>query len=607
MSEENNTFEISRRKTLAALGTIGAASAGAGLGTSAWFNDTETFEGNTITAGELDLKVDWQEHYYDGSSGRNLVSYSEPVEGDHVALPDPEDPQVWVPRDSLGEFMDATALEAFPDPDGDGIQEMEYDGMDDTWTYDPCSMGADTTEDLDPKIANALRTDNGDTYDDEADEYKPLIALDDVKPGDFGELTFSLHLCDNPGYLWIQAGNVTWWENETTEPEAEAENETGGSQQNNTDGADIELADAIQTVWWYDARGDNVLQSCDVETVYLSNSGGSESTDPTTVYEVQLDGSATTTELFVAPDDGNFTKSDAIAATPNEDEIVTFDKTSEHLGVYSISNGTFTDKGQVSGGPGGQSVVLAGHSLSGTLWAASQDTNKLYTIDTDVPSMTEVGVVTKEDDTELDLLGADIVFGSDGLYILSNEEDALYKVEDPNEDTAATEVGGDFSGRTITGLTIKDSDDGNLLASDQGDNVIVEIDKEDGSEVGTYQLDTDIGGGDMTSGLFCGEVFRRGTLGADLAALSSGNGIPLDGNIATPIDEVAGIDNDEIETSADRDLFVPNLNHYIGFAWYVPPEVGNEIQTDAVEFDLGFYTEQARHNDGAGMGNETEV
>ena len=45
------------------LGAIGVASAGAGLGTTAFFSDSESFEENTLTAGELDLfvHVDYEE------------------------------------------------------------------------------------------------------------------------------------------------------------------------------------------------------------------------------------------------------------------------------------------------------------------------------------------------------------------------------------------------------------------------------------------------------------------------------------------------------------------------------------------------------------------
>ncbi|ELY60346.1 hypothetical protein C491_03590 [Natronococcus amylolyticus DSM 10524] len=51
-------FEISRRKALAGLGMVGVASAGAGLGTTAYFSDQEEFDENTITAGEFGLTVD---------------------------------------------------------------------------------------------------------------------------------------------------------------------------------------------------------------------------------------------------------------------------------------------------------------------------------------------------------------------------------------------------------------------------------------------------------------------------------------------------------------------------------------------------------------------
>lgn len=56
MSEKD--FEISRRKALAGIGVVGVASAGAGLGTTAYFSDQEEFDNNTIMAGEFGLTVD---------------------------------------------------------------------------------------------------------------------------------------------------------------------------------------------------------------------------------------------------------------------------------------------------------------------------------------------------------------------------------------------------------------------------------------------------------------------------------------------------------------------------------------------------------------------
>jgi len=58
MTDDNQQlYTLSRRKMLGGLGAIGLASAGAGLGTSAFFSDTEEFEGNMLTAGTLDMVV----------------------------------------------------------------------------------------------------------------------------------------------------------------------------------------------------------------------------------------------------------------------------------------------------------------------------------------------------------------------------------------------------------------------------------------------------------------------------------------------------------------------------------------------------------------------
>jgi predicted ribosomally synthesized peptide with SipW-like signal peptide len=55
---DDKKLALSRRKLLGGLGGVGLAGAGAGLGTSALFNDEETFENNSITAGTLDMTVD---------------------------------------------------------------------------------------------------------------------------------------------------------------------------------------------------------------------------------------------------------------------------------------------------------------------------------------------------------------------------------------------------------------------------------------------------------------------------------------------------------------------------------------------------------------------
>jgi predicted ribosomally synthesized peptide with SipW-like signal peptide len=50
-------YDLSRRKVLGGMATIGVAGAGAGLGTSALYSDEETFVNNQITAGTTNLAV----------------------------------------------------------------------------------------------------------------------------------------------------------------------------------------------------------------------------------------------------------------------------------------------------------------------------------------------------------------------------------------------------------------------------------------------------------------------------------------------------------------------------------------------------------------------
>jgi len=67
MTERKPELNLSRRKLLAGMGAIGVASAGAGLGTTAYFSDTEAFTNNGLTAGQLDAKAKWQVKYYGAS------------------------------------------------------------------------------------------------------------------------------------------------------------------------------------------------------------------------------------------------------------------------------------------------------------------------------------------------------------------------------------------------------------------------------------------------------------------------------------------------------------------------------------------------------------
>jgi len=93
------------------------------------------------------------------------------------------------------------------------------------------------------------------------------------------------------------------------------------------------------------------------------------------------------------------------------------------------------------------------------------------------------------------------------------------------------------------------------------------------------------------------KVFFRGTFGDVLQALADGNGIPLDGNRETAFAEFE-------DDSSERDCYVDSVEHFVGFAWFLPVNHANEIQGGSVSFDLGFCTEQCRHNNGTGMNND---
>ncbi|QCJ46898.1 TasA family protein [Haloprofundus sp. MHR1] len=73
-------LELSRRNVLLGIGTVGLASAGAGVGTTAYFSDEESLTGNTFTAGKLDLTVDYKTKY-DGAENDDSGNVRGHVDG----------------------------------------------------------------------------------------------------------------------------------------------------------------------------------------------------------------------------------------------------------------------------------------------------------------------------------------------------------------------------------------------------------------------------------------------------------------------------------------------------------------------------------------------
>ncbi|MFW5948121.1 MAG: choice-of-anchor W domain-containing protein [Halolamina sp.] len=92
-----------------------------------------------------------------------------------------------------------------------------------------------------------------------------------------------------------------------------------------------------------------------------------------------------------------------------------------------------------------------------------------------------------------------------------------------------------------------------------------------------------------------GDEIASGSLAEVMAALQMG--VPLSGDG----DAEAGVEDrptfEGVESAFDGDE-PDTAETCVCFEWWVPTEVGNEIQTDSVTFDFSFYAEQARHNDG---------
>lgn len=234
MVEDDVNFDLSRRKALAALGTIGAAGAGAGYGTSALFRDQETFANNSLAAGKLDMTVAYSAHYSDWSADEDAGVETRMWGG---------------PAGTTGSPGDLADSET-------GLPTNEE------WLI--------AVDDPDQFLANTRYMADGNASCDagtNADELEqPVIELDDIKPGDFGEVTFDFALCDNPGFVWLNGKLHSAAENGVTEPEGEDPAEDGDA--DSSDPPDVELLDAVQAAVWVD-DGDNYQ---DGEVIVLSGS-----------------------------------------------------------------------------------------------------------------------------------------------------------------------------------------------------------------------------------------------------------------------------------------------------------------------------------------------
>ncbi|MFC4544582.1 VWA domain-containing protein [Halosolutus amylolyticus] len=473
---------------------VGVSSAGAALGTSAYFNDEESFDGNSLAAGELDLLLDYQVRYH-GGPGR-----LEEIRGmgyDGAEVIDAEE----------GVYL---------------LDEVPDTGDIEDWDQYVLEHGF-CDEQARERLVNG-------------DEISP-IALEDVKPGDSGCLTTSLHLCDNPGYIWMNGSLTANDDNGLTEPESEVDD---------TDGeGEGELADSIETRVWYD-------ENCDCEYDADEENGGDD-VDVALVLDRSGSMSGSMSDL-------------KDAAKGLVDEL----GGNARVTVVSYSSSAALDQGLTDDGAAAKSAI-DGLSSGG-------QTN------------IEGGVTTAQDEL---LNGTNARSGADKIMVVMSDGEA--NVDDDGDGSAdPTDEATNAKNEGIELYTVAfgsaDTTTLQAMASDPADAHF--FDAGDADEL----IDAFSRIGQIIAGEK--EIFS-GTLAELMGILETDDGIPLDGDRESVYDEIDG-GEPAAGDHEDRDPFEPAATHCLGFEWELPTDVGNEVQTDSVTFDVGFYAEQARHNDGSG-------
>jgi predicted ribosomally synthesized peptide with SipW-like signal peptide len=561
--KETQLYNLSRRKVLAGLGAVGVASVGAGLGTSAFFSDRETFADNSLVAGELDLLVDWQQHYrMDGET---------------------------------------TFVNAHPDHDGDGEQSIAADNEAGQIRYsdfpdeeDEDSNGANIPV-LDCETIPPLSEADFGVDPTTGEEMDTLVQLADVKPGDSGEITFSLHLCDNPGYIWMQADGVAESEGVNTDPELAVD----------TDEVP-DLANAIEARLWYDEDCDNVY-------------------DPAEPVDIMLTLDFSGSMLY-----------DQFGGVVNNDDITTngtaYDETTK-IDLVELGTRQFIDFLQSAGVDAQVGVAYFDGEKGGDneprTGILQPLTSDLSVVDGALSGLRQklANVVSgPAGSTPFDGDGDPDPFSSSGIatgtYIGEGVDDAQAELDANGRSGAVARNivlsdGESFNGTGSTQFSSPTGAADDARAASPSPATEVYTINVNGSASTLQAMAGPAGGsggdpaffndlddplniptvfGNLAALATQEKIIMEDSLANVLGELADGNGIPLDGNRATLYDELSDPADD-----ADRDAFRGDgVMHCVALEWELPFAVGNEAQGDSVSFDLGFYTEQERNNDGSG-------
>ena len=546
MTPDPTPFHLSRRRLLAGIGAVGIASAGSGLGTSAFFSDEEEFVNNTLTAGELDLKVGWQQTY----SGLNPATG---VVGTHD-------------------------VNAFPDDDGDGVRSTR--GLLYGVTFDERLYVIDIQEGEAIHVADTVGSSispsspNGIAFDP---NNRRLYYAVDPDVGTTG----------NPVELWFY-------------DLADGQQVLAGQLQQQAAGAG-----------WYDGRYWYFHnETDDLYAVSFAPDGTVAPGGEVLAYGDLTGGTRQYRFGDLAATADGVLYGSSLASSPSTAELFSVD----------LTDGTYTELYTPAPGAWGGDRDPTGLQLAvddaGTLYGQAAADGSFFEIDPTAQTVTAVGSVD-------DLRFTDITERRDLLLVCTRPEPVLpdaFRTEgfNPNQERLVelSDVKPGDSGRIeftlylcdnpgyvwLTGdnltrsggaTTEPEAAIGGPDAGELADNIVVTVwyDTDRNGELDAgEQLIFGPGIGGYTG--FGGA--KPATLAAAFGVLGRNDGrIPLDGRepfMGFP----AG------ETDPERDCLPGRTTLDVGFAWELPFEVGNEVQGDSLGFDLGFYTEQCRHNDGSG-------
>jgi predicted ribosomally synthesized peptide with SipW-like signal peptide len=460
------------KRILASLVAIGVIAAFASGSTFALFSDTEASSANTFSAGQLDLKVDWNESYN-----------GQPVE----------------------------------------------------------------TQNL---------TDNPG----------PIFDISDVKPGDHGEATVSLHLFDNPGFVWMDLQQTANLENGCSEPEAEVDDTCGNPGQ-----GEGELGEHLQFTIWND-DGDNVM---DEDEQIIFNGTAEELTDNT-------NGANLAEQVAAAP--GQISENVQNAADNGSETPV--NQTEQCRAVGGVDTALTLDR---SGSMYGEPLSAAKNSSKDLVDTVNEsDQIAVVSFESDATLDQELTTDKEEVKNAIDLLnasgGTDIAAGVD----IAHEE--LVNGDNARENASKVMVvlsDGVSSTDPVPAAEAAKEDDIRIITIGLSEFADNETLQEMASSEDDFYQTTNVS---ELSGVF--ENVSR-----DVVCTSVNQ---TDGEEPEP--PTPGVEDDRgllIDADPDQEGVQPFENsttEYVGIKWTVPRDTGNEIQTDSKQFDFEFYAEQARHN-----------